>query len=226
MFQVTGPALPLWAFLLADDWELPARGPNLARTLLIAIWAMVVFKVPISWKMPGGRIFNWVGYELNLEESSLGISERRATWLCGWFTQVLSSGSVVIREFLAGLGRMVFLYGALEYDRPCLAPSFTFAHVQPLESTAKVPLYVRMVVPWLLTKLQARRACNCQSSVAPEKGSFRVDAKAEGLKVALGGWLPKFDGDGLTDTMASQWFSVELDPVFAPLGILQGFAVP
>ena len=74
-----------------------------------------------------------------------------------------------------------------------------------------MPLYVRMVITWLRAKLQERRACRCQNSLSLEKVSFRVDAKAEGLKVAVGGWSPMFGGDGLIDTMASHWFSVELD---------------
>ena len=90
LFHITGPSLPLWALLFADDWSLSAGGPNFVATLLIAIWAMPVFKVTVSWPTcPGWKRLIGVGYELNFEELTLGISDRRASWLLGWLLAYL-----------------------------------------------------------------------------------------------------------------------------------------
>ena len=68
---------------------------------------------------------------MNLAEWTLGISERRAMWLVGWFKQSLETNKVLVRECMPGLDRMVFVYGVFEYGRPFLAPLYTFAHVHP-----------------------------------------------------------------------------------------------
>ena len=75
---------------------------------------LAIFGIPISGpKANGGSIYCWVGYELNLAELSLGVSERRAEWLLGWFARILARNAVGAQELAEVLGRMQFVYGAL-----------------------------------------------------------------------------------------------------------------
>ena len=56
---------------------------------------------------------NWssfaLGLEINLKEHRLGISERRASWMDGWFTRVLETKLVLVRDMRDALGRMSFV---------------------------------------------------------------------------------------------------------------------
>ena len=51
---------------------------------------------------------------------------------------------------------------------------------------------------------------------------MRVDAKAEGLAVAVGGWAPHYDSQGVIDTTRSRWFSISLDRASAPWAFVKG----
>ena len=51
---------------------------------------------------------------------------------------------------------------------------------------------------------------------------MRVDAKAEGLSVAVGGWAPLLDKDGVIQKQLSRWFSVELTEKDAPWAFVKG----
>ena len=95
--------------------------------MLAFAWWLVLFRVPLSWnKSQGGLVYSWVGFELSLRDWPLGISASRAAWVDGWFTKTLAAGRVNTSELREALGRMVYVYGALQYDKPSLAPVFTF----------------------------------------------------------------------------------------------------
>ena len=85
------------------------------------LMVLVFFRVmgfPLSWKkLAGGEVLKWVGYEVVLRNSALGLSASRAQWLEGWYTR---------QEFQEGLGRAAFVCGALDYDRPFLAPLYAY----------------------------------------------------------------------------------------------------
>ena len=92
-------------------------------------------------------------------------------------------------ELQEALGRMVFVYGALVYGRPFLcAPLFAFLAVSQPGTTGPLPLYALVVLKWLLDKLQQRRAHPVKQRAVVKRAVLRVDAKAEGLSVAVGGW--------------------------------------
>ena len=198
--------------LFADDWNLSAGGRGFEYKLLMFAWLLVALRVPISWKKArGGLIYTWVGLEINLREWSLGISERRASWLLGWFDRVLADDRILMRELREALGRMVFVYGAIKHDKPFLAPLFTFLNTRPAGACVELPLFARMVLEWLRGRLKARRAQEV-AAVRPEAGPlFRVDAKAEGMAVAIGGWAPARDDHGIIRKDRSRWFYIRLD---------------
>ena len=145
----------------------------------------------MSWKKSkGGYRHTWVGYEVCLWDWTLGISEARAAWVHGWLSKTLEAMSVDTNELREALGRMVFVYGALVYDRPFLAPLFALLPVSPLGMTWPLPLYALVVLKWLLGRLQQRRAHPVKQRAVIKKAVLRVDAKAEGLSVAVGSWSP------------------------------------
>ena len=125
----------------AYDFKLIAGGPTFARSILAFVWWLVVLGVPLSWKKSrGGQTVAWVGYELCLKEWTLGISAHRAAWVQKWLSKVLEERRVNTGELREALGRMVFVYGALSFDRPFLAPLFTFLSVHPAGVRRRLPL--------------------------------------------------------------------------------------
>lgn len=62
-----------------------------------------------------------------------------------------------------------------------------------------------------------KRAIRAQTHTA-----IRVTVNVEGFKVAVGGWLPGFDGDGLIRKKESLWFHIELESVSAPWAFAKG----
>ncbi len=51
---------------------------------------------------------------------------------------------------------------------------------------------------------------------------FRVDARAEGQEIGVGGWLPTRGLDGQPGTRHSPWFALTLDAVTAPWAYARG----
>ena len=70
----------------------------------------------------------------------LGLSASRAQWLEGWCTRLIRDKSVQMQEFQDGLGRAAFVCGALDYDRPFLAPLYAFAARHAPNSVEPLPL--------------------------------------------------------------------------------------
>ena len=84
-------------------------------------------------------MFAWIGFEVNLREMSLGISANRAEWAMTWMTRTLENGGILIRELREALGRLVFVYGALTWDKPFLGPLFAWVSVIPQEGEVEIP---------------------------------------------------------------------------------------
>jgi len=203
--------------VLADDFKFEAAGPDFVEILLLAVLTAEVLGFPWSWgKLRGGTEFTWVGYQHQLREHALGLSESRAAWLRGWLDAVLAARVVHVREFVAGLGRAAYSCGALEYDRPFLAPLYTFASLHPLDSRQPLPTYVLSVVKFLRDRLVVRRLYPCAQPIEPLGEAIRVDAKAQGETATIGGWLPQRDEEGKIDLARSPWFFVRLDDQCAP----------
>ena len=221
--HIVTSGLPLWVLLFADDWDLTAGGPTYARAILTFIWWLVVVNVPLSWKKSrGGFSYTWVGYEKCVREWTLGISASRAEWAIGWMSRVLTAGEVEIPELRGALGRLVFVYGALTYDKPCLGPLFAFLSRRQRGGKKKLPLFVKIVLTWLRDRLKARRVQKVLERTSLNRSVLRVDAKAEGLAVAVGGWAPHYEADGTISIGKSRWFSVELTERDAPWAFIKG----
>jgi len=207
----------LWAAVLADDYKFEVTSGNFVETILSLVLLGEVLGIPWSWqKLRGGTEYTWVGFEHQLREYALGLSAGRAAWLLGWYGSLLRDKTVLIRDFLAALGRAAYACGALEFDRPFLAPLYTFGSLHPLDATRPLPTYVLVVVRFLRDRLAVRRVQRCHQPLGAPLEALRVDAKAEGETATLGGWRPVRDETGQIDKGRSPWFFVALDDQVAP----------
>jgi len=217
LYRIVPKGALFWGMVLADDFKFEAAGGSFVDILLLVVLAAEVLGVPWSWgKLRGGTDFAWVGYYHQLREHALGLSESRAAWLRGWLGSVLAERVVQVREFVAGLGRAAYACAALEYDRPFLAPLYTFASLHQLDTYQPLPTYVLAVVKFLIDRLQVRRMYPCAQAMEDMAEAIRVDAKAEGETATIGGWLPRRDSTGRIDLALSPWFFVELNDAVAP----------
>ena len=92
-----------------------------------------------------------------------------------------------IQELREALGRLVFVHGALQWDRPSLAPLLAFLARHRGQRHAAPPLYACTVLEWPRQRLMIRRAHPVLRRVRREDEVLRVDAKADGDHVAVGG---------------------------------------
>ena len=117
---------------------------------------------------------------------------------------------------------MSFVYGALAADRPFLGPLYAFVAVANLNSIQSLPLFALSIIAWLRERLRARRSTGCASREGPRRESFRIDAKAEGKKIVVGGWEPKCYFKNQPDLKTVRWFSIELTEKTAPWAFVKG----
>ena len=93
-------------------------------------------------------------------------------------------------ELSEALRRLGFIFGALIWDRPFLAPLYTFAAVLKPGACVQLPLFLYVILKWLRDRLAGRRHHVCTSRKT--MGTlFRVDAKAEGQFVSIAGGRPE-----------------------------------
>ena len=215
---------PAWCFRVADDFEWRVGGPDALFVLVLGLWTLVVFGLPISWaKVRGGLTYDWVGYQACLKEYALGLSEKRATWLCGWYEKVLADNGTDLGDLRDVLGRAGYAYAALVYDRAFMSPLYQFVAVHGTSGWRSLPLYVRLTVMWLRDRLRARRMLRCEPQRKKLGMLFRVDAKAEGDLIVLGAWEPHRCKDtGLIIKGRSRWFSIRLTRRDAPWAYFRG----
>ena len=223
VYAVFGDDFWLWLFVHSDDCLFLAGGKKWMECIVYPLFLLRVLGVPFSWpKLAAGFVVNWIGLEVNVREWSLGLSARRAAWVTGWLEAKLAAGKVRIGELVQALGRMQFAYGVLRWDRPFLAPLYTLASSYDPDETIPLPPFVAAAMQWLRDRLLVRRTAPCRRIEVSKKGVFRVDAKAEGPNVALGGWRPVAGPDGEIDLMACPWFALTLTPAEAPWAFDRG----
>ena len=119
-------------------------------------------------------------------------------------------------NFEEGLGRIMYVAGALEYERPFLAPLYKFLNVHPRGSTRKLPSYVAFILRHLLIQVERERHFSCATQMLPTDISPRVDAQASETRTGNGGWLLVLNARGVPDPWLSPWFSVEITPEVLP----------
>ena len=157
-----GSRFPMWLPLVADDLLAFSAGQFIRASLSFVLVLFLVVGLPLSWKkIEGGESMSWVGYEVLLREAKLGVTEKRALWLGSRYSKLLEEKVVKVGRFQEGLGRAAFVCSALEYDRPFLAPLYTFASLYDPEATRPLPLYVLATLQFLKGQLARRRHIGC-----------------------------------------------------------------
>ena len=170
-----------------------------------------VVGVSLSWhKTCGGDTLVWVCFELLLRSRCVGISARRAEWFVKWVETVASSATIHMGTNEEGLGQIMFVAGALEHERPFLAPLYKCLTMHPRGSIRRVPPYVAFILKYLAREVSSRRHYDCGSKILPAGCTPRVDAQASDSRTGIGGWFPALDEDGRISTWRSSWFSLEI----------------
>ena len=117
------PAIAQPGTCLSRTIFLECGGPNYRSGLMLFFVLCASVGVTLSWhKTGGGNVLIWVGFELLLRSRSIGISMRRAEWFARWTDKIASSPTIRTAAFEEGLGRIMFVAGALEHERPFLGP--------------------------------------------------------------------------------------------------------
>ena len=130
----------------------------------------------------------WIGYQLDVEKFTKGISQRKVRWLMEWFEKYEKSGGILGRDMKSALGRFGFVAGALQHVRPFLGPMFAWSARLAPGTYAKFPDAIKIMMEYVLSQVK-----DCPMS-APKKvrkhtrEAFRIDAKAEGDHIMIGGW--------------------------------------
>ncbi len=217
------PSDELWILLMADDIKAESTSANPKRAIIYVILILVVLGVPLSWhKSQGGEIVRWIGYEVNLANLALGITARRAAWCVDFLLQLSRDGRTDVGRLRSGLGRLCFVVGALEWERPFLAPLFAFVSRQPKFGHRALPLFVRLIAQYLASRIALRRLYPSAIARRHDIEPFRIDAAAEGDRIGVGGWLPTRNSSGRLDPSISPWFSFSLDRDTAPWAYSRG----
>ena len=209
--------------LVADDYHLDAGGANYRTALFHFFTLCATANVPLSWsKTAGGDVVSWVGFELLHRTRMLGITQRRADWLTKWSREVAAAPVVNMASFEEGLGRVMYVVSALEYERPFLAPLYRFMTMHPRGSTRRVPACVRFILNYIAEEVSETRHYPCDSVLRSQTCSPRVDAQASDDRTVVGGWLPHCDEQGRADPRQCYWFSLEVSPEDFPWVFARG----
>ena len=208
---LAGKDATTWHVLTADDYHLEAGGVNYRVALILFFLLCATCRVPLSWhKTAGGDTVTWVGYELLHRSYELGISVRRAEWFVRWSREVASTTFINVSNFEEGLGRIMYVLGALEFERPFLGPLYRFLTLHPRGSVRRVPSYVSFILRYLARQVERNRHYPCAVNQLPAEHLPRVDAQASRERTGIGGWLPVCDEFGRISTARSPWFSLEI----------------
>ena len=148
----------------------------------------------------------WVGYLLDYARFEMGITESRAMWCVQWLRDKVRERRVPLGELREGLGRLVFVSGPVEHIRPMLGPLFAWSSSGARFLKPRLPTMLMIIMEFLAGQLEKSHMSGCREESKDMGELFRLDAKAEGQEVAIGGWLCA-DGRATRD---APWFSVKL----------------
>ena len=138
--------------------------------------------------------------------------------MTNWIQEKLRGHLIPIRELREGLGRLSFVAGPLEVVRPFLGPLYAWVAACPPGSCPALPAMISFILWWISRMFFQSRMKVCITNTEHLGELFRVDAKAEGSLIVLGGWTTGPD----PCTRTARWFSAELNPEIAPRAYLKG----
>ena len=118
------------------------------------------------------------------------------------------------------MGRLQFIAGPLEHLRPFLGPLYAWACAGARYAKPKMPPMILLIIHFLADEIRRRRTSRCAAKRKDMGELFRLDAKAEGEEVAIGGWRVS----GKATTAGARWFAVRLNRRNAPWAFSRGEA--
>ena len=217
--RLGGKALGLLHLLFADDGWLVSYGEFFWRRVLFWFFCLDLIEVPISWKkVRGGVVVHWIGYQLDVQSFEKGISSKKVKWMKNWLEKHLKAEGILGRDLKSALGRFSFVAGALPHVRPFLGPLFAWSAVLAGGTFAKFPDAVRILLEYVVGETEGMSMSKPRRLKAGSVEAFRVDAKAEGECIVIGGW--EVCGDISVDK--ARWFSVTLNRKNAPWAYVKG----
>ena len=197
--------------MCGEDWK--------DRSLILHLFVLVVLGVPLAWhKMRGGIEEEWIGYWLDLGKFELGVSAKRAAWAVQWLDDKAREGRVQLGGLLQGIGRLGFITSAVEHLRPFLGPLYAWASAGPRYARPALPPMILLILKYLARELRETRSMPCSDKARQLGEVYRMDAKAEGQTVVIGGWK----SEGGCKTKDAAWFSLELTRKTAPWAFERG----
>ena len=111
-----------WYQLVVDDFHLEAGGGHYRAALITFFVLCAAADIPFSWgKTSGCDVVTWARFELRHRSYQLGISVRRPQWIINWTKKIAAPTSVNV------IGRVMYVEGALEYERSFLGPLYRFS---------------------------------------------------------------------------------------------------
>ena len=182
-------------------------------------FAFELLEIPVTWaKVRGGTEVNWIGYYLNIHTFHKGINSSKRAWIVEWINKKLELGGVVGRELKSVLGRLSFVAGALRHVRPFLAPLFSWSAAMAPGTFSKFPDAVVILLEFVREEVQRMPMRRVEPLEVSPIDVFRVDAKAAGEEIVIGGW----ETGESPDQKKARWFSFHLTRKTAPWAYLRG----
>ena len=192
-----------------DDLLFLARGRGGMAGIWVTLLFLVVVGTPFPWKkFKGGERTEWIGFQVDVSQSELGMTEKRLRWARDWMAKVLANKVVRVDEFRSALGRLAFMMAAFAHLKPFLGPLYSWITAVDHCSTLQVPAAVLLILDFL-RRTMVGQVARTKIRVEPEGERdhlFRSDANAEGETVVIGGWCCADS----RDRGKCRWFSMKL----------------
>ena len=132
-------------------------------------------------------MFQWIGCELDVKNFVKGISLKKQDWIVAWVEKRQAERRCGWKGPEVRLGRLTFVAGALSHVRPFLGVLFAWAAVLAMGTFASLPSAVALVLQLIKMEVQRRRLRPVSHVPVARVDFFRIDAKAEGQEIVLGG---------------------------------------
>ena len=217
--RIMGRHMGLLHLIYADDGWLTATGPRFWKKILMWLFLYELLEIPITWaKVRGGAEVNWIGYYLNVSTFERGINNSKREWIQRWIEDKLAKGGVVGRELKSVLGRLSFVAGALRHVRPFLAPLFSWSSTLAGGTFASFPDAVIILLEFVKEEVSRKPSRGLEPLSTSPTDIFRVDAKAAGEEIVIGGW----ETWRRADPAVARWFSFRLNRKNAAWAYLKG----
>ena len=217
--RLLGRKYGLLHLIYADDGWLTATGREFWRKILMWFFTFELLEIPVTWsKVRGGTEVNWIGYCLNVHTFQKGINQSKRAWIIDWIDRKEEQGGVLGRELKSVLGRLSFVAGALRHVRPFLAPLFSWASTMAPGTFSKFPDAVTILLDFVREEVKRKPMRRAEPLEKCPVDIFRVDAKAAGEDIVIGGW----ETGEAPDQKTARWFSFRLNRKNAPWAYLKG----